>query len=265
MKGLLLYYSNTGNTKLICELLKQKLTNIELSLVSILDYDLSENNQYDIFGFASFTDQLELPNLMKIFINRMKTSTTKYAFILNTYGSISGRTLYDLKQLATKNGYFILDGLSIHVPENYPPMIKKGFAFLNEPSSIELEELKLFINRLATKIDRVKENKISKNDVLFIGLKQKLIPSLPKFISRFELGKMECKKQLCIRCKLCEKGCPVHAIKVENFPVFDHSKCQSCWKCYNLCPQKAIKSSKLGEGYYYSKINEEYKNKILSI
>jgi len=45
----------------------------------------------------------------------------------------------------------------------------------------------------------------------------------------------------CIGCKMCEKACPVEAIKVEdNLAVIDYDKCIGCGACKEKCPRKII-------------------------
>lgn len=54
-------------------------------------------------------------------------------------------------------------------------------------------------------------------------------------------------KELCIRCGICVKSCPVPE-KAVNFkngreqpPVYDYKKCIRCFCCQEMCPEKAIK------------------------
>jgi ferredoxin len=45
----------------------------------------------------------------------------------------------------------------------------------------------------------------------------------------------------CIACKICEKNCPVNAIKViDNVAVIDQEKCISCGICAAKCPRNII-------------------------
>jgi len=45
----------------------------------------------------------------------------------------------------------------------------------------------------------------------------------------------------CTACRICEKSCPVQAIKMKNKrAVFDYSKCIRCYCCHEMCNNKAI-------------------------
>lgn len=49
----------------------------------------------------------------------------------------------------------------------------------------------------------------------------------------------------CIGCKMCEKKCPVGAIKVTDFVAeIDYEKCTGCGECEKACPRKIIWSDK---------------------
>jgi ferredoxin len=263
MKGLIFYYSTTGNTKLICDLICNKITDVKFEMYSINESKQINMEEYDIFGFASFTDQLQLPYLMKKFIKNHNISSKKYAFVLNTYGSISGRTLIDLINAAKRSGYYVFNAVSIHTPENFPPMIKKGFSFTNQPSDKMVKKLKKFINRLNKSVaDIVNKKEIKKTKS---GILQNIIPELPYFLSGLELGNINCDITKCTKCMVCEIQCPAKAIKISESFEINNGLCQKCWRCYNKCPSHAISGTKFKHGYQYQKINEEYRKKIESI
>ncbi|MCQ8898272.1 MAG: 4Fe-4S binding protein, partial [Hadesarchaea archaeon] len=45
----------------------------------------------------------------------------------------------------------------------------------------------------------------------------------------------------CIKCRICEKACPVQAIKLDPLPVIDASLCTACGTCVEKCPRKVLK------------------------
>jgi len=44
----------------------------------------------------------------------------------------------------------------------------------------------------------------------------------------------------CVRCGLCAKKCPMHAIKLDPYPVIDKNKCIRCFCCIEVCPHHAL-------------------------
>jgi len=61
-------------------------------------------------------------------------------------------------------------------------------------------------------------------------------------VGRFALAKSFYANYACSDCGLCEKECPVHAIKKVQGRMFWTYHCESCMKCMNNCPERAIET-----------------------
>lgn len=48
-------------------------------------------------------------------------------------------------------------------------------------------------------------------------------------------------KKRCFSCGICKEVCPLNAIKINDYPVFDYNKCLYCLHCFYKCPLNAIK------------------------
>jgi uncharacterized protein (DUF362 family)/NAD-dependent dihydropyrimidine dehydrogenase PreA subunit len=69
---------------------------------------------------------------------------------------------------------------------------------------------------------------------------------LVKFVGKFLWIKPEINDNICRKCLICGKSCPMKAIFINknNFPTVDKSKCISCFCCHEMCPYKAINFKK---------------------
>lgn len=56
MKGIICYYSGSGNTKLAMKYLSKKIPNVEFELLDIVNSETPDFSNYDVAGFATFTD-----------------------------------------------------------------------------------------------------------------------------------------------------------------------------------------------------------------
>jgi len=97
------------------------------------------------------------------------------------------------------------------------------------------------------------KDKLYNHDVAKVKNFYSLTKNLPSFmgnIASFLFNKLirqypVIDEAKCIKCRICENGCPKKAISlINNKMVIDYSKCISCFCCHELCPQKAIRLEK---------------------
>lgn len=261
MKGIICYYSGSGNTKLACEFIKHNIENCEFELFDIVNDKNLNLKSYDIIGFAAFTDAWGVSKKFSDFIERLEKSN-KYCFVFNTFGCISGKTIPMMKKLTAQKGFKVIAAHSLHCPENYPPMIVANNAFENSPNQSELNEFKQFIKELDMNILRIAEGKEPDKQKSAI----KPVDYLPRVIAKV-FGSISGKefflnRDICTGCGVCEKICPYNAISLASSAAIDNAKCHACWACYNHCPKKAIYTKKYKGAGQYTKPNESLTEKL---
>jgi len=262
MKGIICYYSGSGNTKLACQYLKKKIQNVDFELYNIVKSEIPDFSNYDVVGFATFTDFWGVPQYVCSFFDRITSQPDTHAFVLNTYGFISGQTLKALAEMAKSKGFTILSGHSLHTPENYPPNRLRKMAFDKSPNPKELKKFDDFILRLDNLLGTIKAGQTPKNETIKIGLLNTILPKMPRTKAKKDFGEQNVDATLCTECGTCQKVCPYEAIQLAPKPVFDQSKCYGCWACYNHCPNKAIYTKKYKGAGQYAKPNEALMKKL---
>lgn len=262
MKGIICYYSGSGNTKLAMEYLSKKISNIEFELYNIVKNEVPDFSKYDIVGFATFADYLSPPQLFYDFFKKVKTQDNRPAFIFNTYGGITGTTLKDIAKLAKSKGFYVLSGFSLHMPQSYPPMRKNNMPSDNAPTSKEAYEFNEYITILDNQLGEVKSGKKVISKKIPTGGMMGFAPKFPRTQAKKGFGIQNVNEELCIECGLCKKTCPYEAIEMSPKPDFDHDKCYGCWGCYNHCPKKAIYTKKFNGEYQYKEPTKELLKKL---
>ncbi|HBD96188.1 MAG: hypothetical protein A2015_08945 [Spirochaetes bacterium GWF1_31_7] len=255
MKGLLCYYSGTGNTKLAVQYIAKKTKNCEWSFHDFMKDGTPDTVGYDIIGIAAWTDFFGPPLFLKNCLKKMK-GHKKHAFVFNTYGNMSGRTLPVLKSCVRKQGFKVIGGHSLNTPENFPPLINNGLKNDTAPSTVELKKFDTFINEL----DEWFFNSSSKVSFPFDGY---LMPVFPRTMAKMFIKKKVADPGICTQCGLCKTLCPYDAISLAPFPVFNEKKCNGCWVCYNRCPVSAISVGSLRTEGKYEKPHENLIKKLI--
>jgi len=171
-----------------------------------------------------------IPNMVIDFINRSKLKA-KYFFAVMTYGAFVGGGLMHLEEVARKSGIMFSYTNNLLMIDNYLP----GFSMEEQLKKEATKKIKENLDGIIADINNRKNN--LKRRGRFITLFSKLLYKL-----FYNAGDEDRKFQIdnsCNSCKICEKVCPKHNIKVEEKPVFMH-QCDVCYACIHHCPANAI-------------------------
>lgn len=266
MKGIILYFSLTGNTKLACNYIKAKVTNIDFELHNMRDGYINLSN-YDIIGFATYSESFSIAEYVKNYILGMEY-LDKPAFVFSTYGKNNGATCEILGEFIRKKGFKIVANHALNTPENMPPVIKLDHGHINNPSEKQLSEFSSFIVELQqlaesfAKKESLNEIKIKfkKGDKIIANVMNKIM--FPSVIKTLMGGNKKIDPTACTQCKKCISICPYGIISMKGYPEFDEKRCHGCFACYNLCPSKAIFTNGYNKVGMYPEPNNVLKEKL---
>ena len=241
MRGRIFYYSSTGNTRLACEAIADRTPAIQWECFDVLTTDAISLDDAEVAGFATWADYWNPPKRMLTFLDALPNVDRLPAFVFNTFGAMSGRTLATLQQRAEAKGFHVVAGHSLHMPESFPPMIKRGQGFENAPNEKELCAFCDFIAQLdslgRSGVDR-------RHPSLRPGL-SRFLPGFSRTQSRRAMGDKFADETACTECGTCRDRCPYGAIALSPKPIFDQDRCFGCWACYTHCPTNAIYTRKI--------------------
>jgi ferredoxin len=249
LRGVICYYSSTGNTRLACQYLSSRV-GVDFELVDVIAVSQVDLAPYDVVGLAAPTDFGGMPKLYETFLANLPQQDGKPAFVLNTFGFGSGLTLRDLDEQATARGFTIVGGHSLRTPENYPPMIAIGLGSPDQPKPKIMRGFDAFIGELAATFDGLAAEAAIPSRVR-LGFVGSLTPRRERTKAREDMGEKFVDTELCTQCGTCAKGCPYGAIELNPTPVFDLDQCYGCWRCFNRCPQLAIYTAKFRGKHHY--------------
>lgn len=253
-KVVIYYFSGTGNAEntalWVCDEVKKAGIEVKIfNIAKINNQEISKPEKNILIGFISPTHGFHFPEIMRKFIKKFPKSNNCSAFIMNTragtrignkiIGGLSGVLHYWSSIILIRKDYKIVGLLPVDLPSNWislHPAIKKiGTELIYKRVEPKVRQFaKEIINgkrNYKALFDIIQDIIISPISVLYI------------LFGKYFFAKSFIASSDCDMCGLCEKTCPVQAIKQVDGRLFWTYKCESCMKCMNDCPLKAIETA----------------------
>jgi ferredoxin len=267
MPAAVFYFSGTGNTYSIAKNIAEGLSGRLVPMTSLVNED-SITVDADTIGIVFPVFYTDVPNIIRVFLPKLKDLSSKYIFAVCNFGGGAGNSIKTVKELIRENGGELSAAYGIHMPQNafFKPWVKN-------------DKLLAKMDAVTERICRQTEKKIkrlpSKNliDILLAPIGP-LLTSITRNYMRKTVGngnddsdvsmiyRLDCVfgvSEKCSGCGICSKVCPVGNIAIKDGkPEWNH-KCENCLACYNFCPQKAI-TGIAQKDYYY--LNPSYTMKL---
>ncbi len=219
---------------------------------------LNDNSEqpFDLVGIVYPVFMFGLPLIVADFFKRIKINPKAYIFGVATLGGLPGRTHSISKKLLRERGLDLAAGFSVLMPGNYTPL----YGAITEEKQRELfNKEKLRIKEIVQAVAVRKHGILEEKPFLTNFLLYKLVYA--GGVSKIPLsGKGFQATEVCTKCGLCAKICPVENIElVEGKPKW-LNHCQHCMACLQWCPVEAIQYNKTTAGrkrYHHPGVSAE--------
>lgn len=216
------FFSPTGGTKKVIQYIGTKFMNtmdIDISL-DIPNYNMKKDD-FCIIGVPSFGGRV--PEIAVKRLKQLRGNQTP-SLIVATYGNRAYEdTLKELKDVMEAQGFICIGAAAIVTQHSIMPQYGTG-----RPNQEDLQVIDHFVLKIKERLLGKYESVTVPGNYPYKELH--VIPMQPQATD------------ICKKCGLCVKNCPVHAIPPENPQLTDNDKCISCMRCVSICPFQARKS-----------------------
>lgn len=260
-KTAICYFSGTGNTRMVSELLAKEIVKTQgnLTILRNIEEMLSEmkgpiHMDADLIGIAYPIYGFGTPEIIKQFVDQLEPIKDRKVFILMTgadFIRINHNATASIKRKLRLKGYDII----------YERIIAMGSNWLMAYDDKMIRLLYQAAQRKVVHMNMELQNDIRRNYEPNFAIRSvaPMINFCEEKMGAKIFGRFLRANDQCNRCGRCMKHCPSHNISFNNEQIKFGSKCYMCMRCIYSCPEKAIEAGAgqfvvLKKGYDIEKV-----------
>lgn len=237
---MIFYFSGTGNSRGIAEILAERLGD---RAVDIIGADPAEYTfgAGEWLGFVFPVYAYAAPEVMLRFAQGIRPGAA-YTFAVCTFSNVTGEALQHFSTVVP-----LSSGYGIKMPDNYPVLEK-----ILDTRESSMEKLREAEVRLEYVIGRLKEKRREFDALMGEDAHHRTYDLAPQFNEKMRpTGPFWVEREKCIHCGSCERLCPAGVIRMEEgFPVWKKESCYACMSCLNRCPAEAVQFGEHSKGKF---------------
>jgi ferredoxin len=236
MKTIIYYFTGTGNTLAIARELAAELGDVKLVPLRRAIQPSGTWTDADVIGIAFPVYFLNLPGIVRQFVQNIRFTGKPYIFGIATCGERPGGALFTLKTLLDAQGTMLSAGFVFVMPENFI-----GPVDLMGDAPRRHEKYALAKSRIPAVAAAIRERKVSVpegSDSALLMLGGRITSTLATLL--YNTPSRLHATVACNRCGTCGRICPTRNIIITESGVHWGKDCTQCYACIHWCPQMAI-------------------------
>lgn len=237
----LLYFSGTGNTKLVASHIGEEFSGMgwEVEVHNVENIhsseDLPDMEAFDLIGIGAQVIGYTTPRRMRQFLQLLPTSKSgRHIFIFRTCGGVAETNYtasHSMIHLLRKKNYDVFYERLFSIGSNW--IFKFDDVIMQQLYEATKRKIRLMCQEVVEGKKRFYET------TAMLRLKKKIISDQSK-LSLSLLGKNLKVSESCTKCGSCIKRCPGNNIKLSNGKLKFGWNCSACLRCIYDCPKQAI-------------------------
>ena len=284
MKSIIIYYSQTGNTRKVARAIHRGMGHLveQCDFIHVKDADPQALDQYDLIGLGSPIWMGGFPPNMRIFVEKIPEQKGKHIFSFNTHGVMPELYFPSVTRKLKGKGFTVIGTRDWYGDHNYQ-LAPVPYFTAGHPDDIDLKEAETFGKEMVETSRRISAGETN----LMPPLPElELTPQLLVLLEFYQAGnnphgRLEYDRSKCIypKCRLCVDNCLMGYIDLSTDPPKYGSEGHACdmWMgctfCEMICPTGAIsgdweavlqKIAGLGQIFGYNPLEEAAKKAFAS-
>lgn len=265
MRGIIYYFSGTGNSMSVAKQVAQKFDGMEVVKITADLCDQAPVVDVDILGIVYPIYAFGPPLIVSNFLQKFTVKRADYLFAIAASGDAPGNAMKRFEALCIDKGLSLDSAFVIEMPGNYiieedPPTAEKAKRLV--------EEAAVTLGDIIARIGRREKVPVpiipDPPDPYFVEAKELMLDSASRYRevadqvgqaaigetqNRYDIFTLMCNQldrqfqvlDECTSCGICEMVCPVDNIKMDemDLPEWTHN-CEMCLACLSWCPEDVI-------------------------
>jgi NAD-dependent dihydropyrimidine dehydrogenase PreA subunit len=253
VKGIVIYFSQSGNTKKIAKAIQAGMNeagSFQCDIARLKEINSQEDlKKYDLIGLGSPVLASQEPPILTAFVSSMRFMDSKHTFVFCTHGALPGKFMARMIPALMQKGLTVI-GWNDWFGSAWYPLVPKPYFTDGHPDKHDLTEAFEFGKEMVYRSKRIYADEGNLIPVFPQGKEYEKIyePVMPPLAEVKHFQKLKARIQFFVnedkckypKCRHCIEKCPAGSIDLSSSPPIFDRNCFMCFLCEQTCPQGAI-------------------------